>query len=78
MEDDSGVDSETESGGEVRNEEPPVSIPRTRVNLEEELWYDCREVKDIPHIEDFPATTRAILFKYSNVFKTSLSKARKM
>ena len=78
MEEDSGVDTEPECEAEVRKKEPPLSIPKTRVNLEEELWSDCGEVKDIPHIEDFPATTRAILFKYGNVFKTSLSKARKM
>ena len=33
MEEDSGIDSETESEGEVKNEEPPVNILRTRVNL---------------------------------------------
>ena len=35
-------------------------------------------MKDIPRIDEFPATTRAILFKYGDVLKTLFSKARKM
>ena len=52
---------------------PPVGIPRTRVNLGEELWSDCGEVH-----KEFPESMRNILYKYGDVFKTSLSKARKM
>ena len=56
----------------------PVRIPRTRVNLDEELWQDTGEVHDIPKLDTFPEETRQILLKYGNVFKSSLSKARKM
>ena len=57
---------------------PPVGIPRTRVNLDEELWSDTGQVRDIPHIKSFPESTRNIIYKYGDVFKNSLSKARKM
>ena len=56
----------------------PIGIPRTRVNLDEELWTDSGEVHDIPNLDSFPEDTRNILLKYGDVFKTSLSKARKM
>ena len=32
----------------------PVRIPRTRVNLDEELWQDTGEVHDIPKLDTFP------------------------
>ena len=78
-EEDSGVESEPkEKKSDIKNDESPLSIPRTHLNLDKELWSYCGEVHDIPHIEDYPASTRAILFKYGDVFKNSLSKARKI
>ena len=59
-------------------EKGPVGVPRPRADLEDELWTDCGEVKDIPNLADFPATTQAIIHKYRDMFKTSLSKARKI
>ena len=73
-EEDSGMESEEE-------EDPatiPIGIPRTRVNLDEELWQDNGEVHNIPKLDTFPEETRQILLKYGDVFKSSLSKARKM
>ena len=73
-------DQATESE-EEEEEDPdtiPVRIPRTRVNLDEELWQDTGEVHDIPKLDTFPEETRQILLKYGDVFKSSLSKARKM
>ena len=78
MEEDSGVESEPEAEVEAKVEKPPVGIPRERVNLEDELWSDCGQVTDIPHIDKFPATTRATLFKYGDVFEILLSKVRKL
>ena len=77
---DSGMESEEEPEEVPRASPgaPPVGIPRTRVNLDKELWSDTGEVRDIPHIKSFPESTRNILYKYGDVFKTSLSKARKM
>ena len=62
---------------EIKNETPPPSIPRARVNLNEELWSDPGEVLDIPHINDFPDSTRAILYKYGDVFKNFLKQSKK-
>ena len=73
-------DQATESE-EEEEEDPdtiPVRIPRTRVNLDKELWQDTGEVHDIPKLDTFPEETRQILLKYGDVFNSSLSKARKM
>ena len=79
-EEDSGMESEEEadSSPPTKQSTTQVGIPRTRVNLDDELWIDMGEVHDIPHIEEFPEDTRNILLKYGDVFKTSLSKARKI
>ena len=71
-------DQATESEKEEDPDTIPVCIPRTRVNLDEELWQDTGEVHDIPKLDTFPEETRQILLKYGDVFKSSLSKARKM
>ena len=66
-EEDSGMESEEEE-----KEDPatiPIGIPRTRVNLEEDLWQDNGEVHDIPKLDTFPEETRQILLKYGDVFK---------
>ena len=79
-EEDSGVESEEEEdiSPPTKHFTTPVGIPRKRVNLDEELWTDTGEVHDIPHIDEFPEDARNILLKYGDVFKTNLSKARKM
>ena len=72
-------DQTTESSEEEEDPDTiPVCIPRTRVNLDEELWQDTGEVHDIPKLDTFPEETRQILLKYGDVFKSSLSKARKI
>ena len=72
-EEDSGMESEEEDPSTI-----PIGIPRTRVNLDEELWQDNGEVHDIPKLDTFPKEKKKILLKYGDVFKSSLSKARKM
>ena len=77
MESEEELEPQSAAAPAARPSSPPVGIPRTRVNLDEELWSNCGEVHDIPHIKDFPESMRNILYKYRDVFKNSLSKARK-
>ena len=76
----SGVESDPEPETETSPEanQGPVRVPRPRADLEDELWTDCGKVKDIPNLADFTATTQAIFHKYGDIFKTLLSKDRKM
>ena len=63
-------------GGPIHHSNRDSQKPH--VNLDEELWQDHGEVHDIPKLDTFPEETKKILLKYGDVFKSSLSKARKM